>query len=103
MLEDAERHLILRILRENNGHRAKTAKALGMGLRTLGMKLKQWREESSSQHMASFPWEEPSYTKFIASRAGRRADGQLETTSTADEQDTQAEQDETRELLATAD
>jgi DNA-binding NtrC family response regulator len=44
MLEDMERRLIERMLGRYNGHRAKTAKALGMGIRTLGMKLKQWRE-----------------------------------------------------------
>ncbi|UCE60344.1 MAG: sigma-54-dependent Fis family transcriptional regulator [Phycisphaerales bacterium] len=44
MLEDMERHLIERTLARFNGHRAKSAKALGMGVRTLGMKLKQWRE-----------------------------------------------------------
>lgn len=44
MLEDMERRLIERMLGRFNGHRAKTAKALGMGVRTLGMKLKQWRE-----------------------------------------------------------
>ncbi len=46
MLEDMERSLIERTLARFNGHRAKTAKALGMGVRTLGMKLKQWREEA---------------------------------------------------------
>ncbi len=47
MLEDMERKLIERTLTRFNGHRVKTATALGMGVRTLGMKLKQWREESS--------------------------------------------------------
>lgn len=46
MLEDMERKLIERTLARFNGHRAKTAGALGMGVRTLGMKLKQWREEA---------------------------------------------------------
>jgi transcriptional regulator with GAF, ATPase, and Fis domain len=46
MLEDVERHLIEKTLQRFDGHRAKTAKALGMGVRTLGMKLKQWREEA---------------------------------------------------------
>jgi len=45
MLEDMERQLIERILTRHGGHRVKTAKALGMGVRTLGMKLKQWRDE----------------------------------------------------------
>ena len=49
MLEDMERHLVERTLARFNGHRAKSAKALGMGIRTLGMKLKQWREEDASQ------------------------------------------------------
>jgi transcriptional regulator with GAF, ATPase, and Fis domain len=48
MLEDAERQLIERTLARCNGHRAKTAKALGIGVRTLGMKLKQWREEAAA-------------------------------------------------------
>ncbi len=46
MLQDMERRLIERTLQRFSGHRAKTAKALGMGIRTLGMKLKQWREEA---------------------------------------------------------
>ncbi len=45
MLEDMERQLIERTLAQFGGHREKSAKALGMGVRTLGMKLKQWREE----------------------------------------------------------
>lgn len=48
MLEDMERHLVERTLARFNGHRAKSAKALGMGIRTLGMKLKQWREDDAS-------------------------------------------------------
>jgi len=46
MLADMERKLIERTLQKYGGHRAKTAKALGMGIRTLGLKLKQWREEA---------------------------------------------------------
>ncbi len=46
MLEDMERHLIEQTLARFNGHRARSAKALGMGIRTLGMKLKQWRLEA---------------------------------------------------------
>jgi DNA-binding NtrC family response regulator len=48
MIEDAERQLIERTLGRYGGHRAKTAKALGIGVRTLGMKLKQWREEAEA-------------------------------------------------------
>ena len=49
MLADMERRLIERTLVQHNGHRAKTARALGMGVRTLGMKLKQWREEAEAE------------------------------------------------------
>lgn len=49
MLEDMERQLIEKMLLKHNGHRVKTAKALGMGVRTLGLKLKQWREEAGMQ------------------------------------------------------
>lgn len=45
MMQDMERQLIERTLREMKGHREKTARALGIGLRTLGLKLKRWREE----------------------------------------------------------
>ena len=55
MLEDMERQLITRTLTKYNGHRVKTAKALGMGVRTLGMKLKQWREESYAMAAAGGP------------------------------------------------
>ncbi len=47
ILDDAERDLILRTLERFGGHREKTARALGIGLRTLGLKLKRWREEGS--------------------------------------------------------
>ncbi len=47
ILDDAERDLILRTLERFSGHREKTARALGIGLRTLGLKLKRWREEGS--------------------------------------------------------
>ena len=45
ILADAERDLILKTLKRFNGHRERTARALGIGLRTLGLKLKRWREE----------------------------------------------------------
>ncbi len=47
ILSDAERTLILRTLERFSGHREKTARALGIGLRTLGLKLKRWREEGT--------------------------------------------------------
>ena len=48
MMEDMERALIEQTLVRFNGHREKTAKALGIGVRTLGMKLKAWREEAAA-------------------------------------------------------
>ena len=49
ILEDMERQLIEKTLKQCNGHRAKTAAALGIGVRTLGLKLKQWREEAEAR------------------------------------------------------
>jgi DNA-binding NtrC family response regulator len=49
ILYDAERDLILRTLERFSGHRERTARALGIGLRTLGLKLKKWREEGTFQ------------------------------------------------------
>ncbi len=43
-LEDMERDAIVQALRRFNGHRQKTAVALGIGVRTLGLKLKKWKE-----------------------------------------------------------
>ncbi len=45
VLEDVERKTILKILEKHNGHRLRTAKELGIGLRTLGMKLKKFKED----------------------------------------------------------
>jgi DNA-binding NtrC family response regulator len=47
ILSDAERTLILHTLERFSGHRERTARALGIGLRTLGLKLKRWREEGT--------------------------------------------------------
>ncbi len=44
-LADIEREAILATLEANRGHRQKSASALGIGVRTLGMKLKKWKEE----------------------------------------------------------
>lgn len=44
-LADIEREVILTTLNRFKGHRVKTAQALGIGVRTLGMKLKKWKEE----------------------------------------------------------
>ncbi len=44
-LEELERDAIVRTLERFGGHRQKTAKSLGIGVRTLGLKLKKWKEE----------------------------------------------------------
>jgi len=44
-LAEMEKIMIRRTLERYNGHRQKTADALGIGVRTLGMKLSKWREE----------------------------------------------------------
>ncbi|MFN8730460.1 MAG: sigma-54-dependent transcriptional regulator [Planctomyces sp.] len=43
-LEDIERDAIIYTLSRFNGHRQKTAQVLGIGVRTLGLKLKRWKE-----------------------------------------------------------
>ena len=45
-LDDVERETIVATLKHFNGHRQKSAKALGIGVRTLGLKLKKWKEEN---------------------------------------------------------
>jgi DNA-binding NtrC family response regulator len=45
VLEEMERAMILKVLGKHNGHRLRTARELGIGLRTLGMKLKKFKEE----------------------------------------------------------
>jgi transcriptional regulator with GAF, ATPase, and Fis domain len=45
-LEDVERLQVIRTLGEFNGNRKRTAEALGIGLRTLGLKLKRWKEQN---------------------------------------------------------
>jgi transcriptional regulator with PAS, ATPase and Fis domain len=44
-LADIEKQVILRTLEQFKGHRLRTAAALGIGVRPLGMKIKRWREE----------------------------------------------------------
>lgn len=44
-LEELERETILSALSRHNGHRERTARALGMGVRTLGLKLRKWKEQ----------------------------------------------------------
>jgi transcriptional regulator with PAS, ATPase and Fis domain len=46
-LADIEKQIILSTLQQFKGHRIKTAGALGIGVRTLGMKLKRWKEEGA--------------------------------------------------------
>jgi DNA-binding NtrC family response regulator len=43
-LEDVEREQIVHTLGKFNGNRQRTAEALGIGVRTLGLKLKKWKE-----------------------------------------------------------
>ncbi|MDG2423711.1 MAG: sigma-54 dependent transcriptional regulator [Phycisphaerales bacterium] len=43
-LEEVERDAIVATLRKFNGHRQRSATALGIGVRTLGLKLKKWKE-----------------------------------------------------------
>lgn len=43
-LEELEREAIVEALHKFNGHRQRTASALGIGVRTLGLKLKKWKE-----------------------------------------------------------
>lgn len=43
-LEQMEREMVIHALERYDGHRQRTAEALGMGVRTLGMKLKKWKE-----------------------------------------------------------
>ena len=47
--EKNQREAILATLRHNHGHRQRSAAALGIGVRTLGLKLKKWKE----QHLVS--------------------------------------------------
>lgn len=44
-LEDIERDAIVRTLNKFNGHRQRTAESLGIGVRTLGLKLKKWKQQ----------------------------------------------------------
>lgn len=43
-LEDIERDAVVFALHRFNGHRQRTASSLGIGVRTLGLKLKKWKE-----------------------------------------------------------
>ena len=45
-LEDVERDQIIQTLGYFEGNRARTAEALGIGLRTLSLKLKKWKEQN---------------------------------------------------------
>ncbi len=44
-LEEIEREAIIETLQRFNGHRQKTAAALGIGVRTLGLKLRKWKDQ----------------------------------------------------------
>jgi len=45
-LEVIEREVILATLERNRGHRRRSAVDLGIGVRTLGLKIKKWKEEA---------------------------------------------------------
>jgi DNA-binding NtrC family response regulator len=45
-LEEVEREVIIQALSRFNGHRQRTAKSLGIGVRTLGLKLKKWKDSN---------------------------------------------------------
>ena len=45
VLEDIERDAIISTLKRFRGHRQKTAQSLGIGVRTLGLKLKKWKTQ----------------------------------------------------------
>ncbi len=45
-LEETEREKILQTLDRFDGNRRRTAEALGIGVRTLGLKLKKWKEQN---------------------------------------------------------
>jgi len=45
-LEEVEREQIIKTLGHFNGNRARSAEALGIGVRTLGLKLKKWKEQN---------------------------------------------------------
>ena len=44
-LEEIERQVIVQTLQRNNGHRLNTARELKIGVRTLGLKLRKWKDE----------------------------------------------------------
>lgn len=44
-LDEIERETIVATLEHNQGHRQRSAEALGIGVRTLGLKLKKWKEQ----------------------------------------------------------
>jgi DNA-binding NtrC family response regulator len=52
-LAEVEKRVILDTLAKFEGHRARTATALGIGIRTLGIKLKKWREDGE---LAELPY-----------------------------------------------
>jgi DNA-binding NtrC family response regulator len=52
-LADFERLVILQTLKRHSQNRTHTAKALGIGIRTLQRKIKQYGEETSSQQSQS--------------------------------------------------
>jgi transcriptional regulator with PAS, ATPase and Fis domain len=64
-LADIEKQVILSTLQQFKGHRLRTAGALGIGVRTLGMKLKKWREEG-----------DPAVVELVGAGVGDDEDGE---------------------------
>ena len=50
-LRDIEKSVILETLKSQNFNRTRTAKVLGIGIRTLQRKLKQYREADTNTHL----------------------------------------------------
>ena len=47
-LKEVEKTVILQVLQKNRQHRAKTARALSIGVRTLQRKIKHYRQQEES-------------------------------------------------------
>ncbi|MDQ3014473.1 MAG: helix-turn-helix domain-containing protein [bacterium] len=59
-MAEVEKRYILSVLKKNRGRRNKTAQQLGIGLRTLGLKINQYREAGylppkEQEHSSSCP------------------------------------------------
>lgn len=71
-LEEVERDVIISTLEKFGGNRWKTAKALGIGVRTLGLKLKRWKERGVFSETA--PASTPSLVVYVQADDGDEDD-----------------------------